>query len=468
MIEDGKITYPGADSVLLNWQPGNVLIKEFAVAVLTTLLVYQLTAIFFDVFLRSRQLGTVKISDIASFIAAEETSIRSIVANLGCDWRIARWKYHGVRGQCSVEKYARKPVPLGALLKLIFLIVIIPLINIGGVLLNLENEFRFTFSDVNFGGLAVATNFDSSQVRETWFEGCGPAATKYGRHDEPTGEFQICFTNLFSRSNNPDPSFSNIDSSDPTASRLILSTGSGGSISAQVWAPRAKFLTVKSFEVKSDGQAFLLKQHIDSSDGVKLIERGVQRMFKHCPSNSSRGAVKVSRESGPSSTQPWNKWWITVDLKCQALQGFPMVLEIVSEMLGPVTVVQADRFDVLRRLPNGRSQDSYETVSGSNMPFLKRKRSAASFLVLCICTGVVILVRIVIQFLVANEVHLAIEATLKDAFKIPCCDSMLQNAELVDYRTFGMESGWAGGKVSYFGEEYERTDDSTELGYMKR
>lgn len=435
MIKDGFITYPGADSTLHNWRPQNAFLFEFSVAALTTVLVYQLTAIAFDLVLGLKKKGQVTVSDIAIFISGEDASLLSVIINLGCEWCFARWRAHGFMGKCSAHGRKQRPSNHTGISKLVFILVLFPIVNIGGVLLNIEITSYYTFKDVGFRGVDVVLNEsfipDYHNVGRSG-ETCTLSDTRYGRHDEALGVFRTCLSGMGNFLKDEDIT-SVMGTTDPSATRLFVTTSSGGGITAAVWLRRGHYYATKSFHLTSDKHTYRLKQNLNASDGEKILLRGVKAMLAFCPSNYTRSSIEVIGTSSATIAQPWNKWKVALNLSCYEFSAAQARI-FPTHMVNAIQMVTSERFDLLRKAGHPDLDDAYEEIEGFQLPFLKRSKGALSFLVLLIFTLASVFVRLLLSLFVNNDVHMGIETILKDEFQVKCCDSMLQCTEKIHFR----------------------------------
>lgn len=111
MIQDGFLTHPSANPAFWHWEPSNPLLQAVLVAVLTTILSYQFTALIFDICLSLKPRGNAPLRDIHVLLIAEESSPLAASAALFHSPTLSRWRFHGFRGHCPHQVNDLTPDP---------------------------------------------------------------------------------------------------------------------------------------------------------------------------------------------------------------------------------------------------------------------------------------------------------------------------------------------------------------------
>lgn len=166
MIENGQLAHGFPNSSFWSWNLSTLALDSFALAIVTTLLSSQAVALLFDVSLGIKQQNRINVADLHILHLVREASPLAIVANLFNNRILLRGRF---RTACVPEESSRKEedsLRKRTICKLLFLLILSPLLNIASVTLNVEKESSVTFSDAKFGGLSLGINEDLSIVEK--------------------------------------------------------------------------------------------------------------------------------------------------------------------------------------------------------------------------------------------------------------------------------------------------------------
>eukprot|EP00177_Eucheuma_denticulatum_P006506 GFKZ01011843.1.p1 GENE.GFKZ01011843.1~~GFKZ01011843.1.p1 ORF type:complete len:462 (-),score=51.73 GFKZ01011843.1:509-1894(-) len=435
MISGNAITYPNAQAPFETWGPDQQTLLSFLVAVLSTVLAYQTTAIMFDLILGRKPRGEACITDFSLLLLAEELSPLSIAANLSGSPTLAKVRTQGVlldtlSADSSEEAIVRKPIPRCLSTKLLILVISVPLVNLIAVIITLERDREITFGSAKFDGIALGVNANLSTIETCDHDlYCRTFQTSYGKGETAVAEFFSCLYVLISGAG-----------PDAVPDTLVMSS------STREDAPFSSILLEYTFSDPTSGASLVLRSiaHIDvgvrrasyrlfslltAEQGEILFARTVQRIQQTSDSNTT-GEVEV--EQFPSRSGLIPRWRISQ--KMRIVTGPSELMAMLRGALLPITVVDSEQRNFIDLAGLQSSQiEEVSTVPMDSVPLLVRRRSFVSFATLCIVVAAVAAVRILVRLFTNNDIHQGIEMIMKDLLNIKACDSILQNRVHVHY-----------------------------------
>lgn len=280
------------------------------------------------------------------------------------------------------------------------------------IYLSAEREKVLSFRDMEFGGaaLGISNNGPLSDAEPGSF--CSPLRTKYARGEAPLADFYRCFASADFPENND---FAN------DTFHLML-TGNPRDSSVIILTPSRRWLSFLSLDMSTGETPYRLRNTLSYNEGSKLFERGIAQMMAVCP-DGTRSNVTASEIV--THTIP-DQWVISAKVQCENYSP-QQIGGIGKSMLKNVTMVHAEKFEV--------SKFANEPFTlGDDLDFLIRRDSSAIFLSMVIAAAVAITVRLIINSVLTNDAHIAVEAILKDRLGMKCCDSLLQAENLLFYK----------------------------------
>lgn len=435
-IQDGFLTYPNINGSLATWQPPDQTLCAFLVAILTTILAYQLAAILFDLLLGLKRPGQATASDISTLILTEDSSPLSILANLNISRKFSEWKFHGFRSKSGTRgdssthvcnhDHSPTPIPPRVLAKFLILLAAAPIANLIAVFLTIEKDSNLTFGDVNFGGMAFGINNDFSTARaDIRSEVCTPYATRFSRLEYPVAHVFLCAVASITEGL--------VSASQARLEKLTLSHGRD---SNAFRVPRDAILveyeqfprlysTAYHADVQSEGKVYRVRQKVDVALAETIFRNAVNMFIERCKDvrnfTIEEEQAKVLSQNDGNGT--WYFEWVH---DCPVKSSD--IKTILETEFNKFTVIEADKLEVVNIDDVGSA-----FREGDDIVLLVRRRSFATFGALCITVAVVVVLRIIVRLISNNDVHLGIELVLKDTLRINRCDSMLQNDDRVDY-----------------------------------
>lgn len=401
------------------------------IAVLTTILSYQLGGILLDMIFGFKPKHEAKVSDLHLMLLSDDLALIPILAsifrvdfldrlrfrnNFPKDFPINRTTYH-----------TRKRVYV----KLLFCLLSAPLGNLTAVILTTEIATRYTFKEGNFGGLAFG--FSPSQGPSTLVEYNNCNLMKFHspiRNSRSMVEFYRCSELGLAQSSNDNPQL-----------HFKLKTVIDNSVILEFVAPTPDFTPVTTvFTLRSFGAVFVngtgyrvkLQMDMDASKALANavrteLLRGCQhdRRFKpfgEFNSTTNMGTITVE------SITPCEK--LTKDGYQGALAAF----------YSHTTLINADELLVLNneefsteRLKDGQHLGDIQFHGIENLEFLEVRRNIVELGPLILTTSVVLLVRFALCLMTENDVKKGIEWLLKSALEVPPTCSLLGSNISIPY-----------------------------------
>lgn len=425
-VENSSITYPGNNPNFLSWSPSNPVLHALLLAAVTTILSYQVTALFFDVLLGYKKSGQVSVSDLITMRLAEDANPLAIFANMLRNRRAMRFRMHRLNGLClegsersTVEPAHHQRARPTVVTKFIVLVIVAPLANLTTVILGLERDSDLSFRQANFGGIALGIGRvqDRPPIRElVMTHSCRLHSMKLRRGESPLTDFFTC--RHYSSNNH---TFEDGSKGVLRLSRNLHREGMPfESILAQASAKLVEEEDAVYADLQSGGKAYRLRPLLSSADGEVLFKAGMGHLLRRC--DCSTGPLRVVEGSNSAG------WSISQNITCATCEQV-IVTEAVQLMTRDITLVESDRFDVFE-LPNevllGEVASSAEFSRGFDLLLLRRRQGIVTFTEVCLAALVVVMLRIVLRMFVCNDVHIAVELLLKQRLDVPCCDSLLQ------------------------------------------
>lgn len=463
MIQGGNNTYPLATPSLLSWQPSNQALNSFLIAILATILSYQLAAIVFDLFLGVKPPGQTTASDVSILLLCEDGSIFNLLANLHLSRVVSHLKFHGFRSttrylrSCHTYHDQNNDINFGSsrtacyclrkhnhcstavLPKLTILLAAAPFANLLALLLTADVDRTLNFKDVNFGGLAFGLNPNLS-VSNVHMQVaiCSEYATTLSDSDISLVAFYYCAR--AARTNNSPPL-------NGTAmlrlSHGLTREGVHAPLDAIIveYEQRLRFPhphgsiafppILIAFDLHAvlrdeEGGVWRIKVRIgDLASVERLFEKAMKSLLSLCAEEFGIEPTEEAMSYKQKSTG--EAWLFEWPAPSGCAYDEEKVKTVIGEDLSKFTLVESERLEVLQ---NNKEE---KVTDASGFAFVKRRRASLTTGLLGIFVAIAVALRIIVGKLTNNDVHLGIEMLLKDTLRLQTCDGMLQNGNRVDY-----------------------------------
>lgn len=449
MIRDGNLTYPLVNSSLQTWQPSNQNLNIFFIAILSTVLSYQLAAVIFDLFLGLKPAGQTRASDALALLLSEDSSLFNLLANFRISRRLAYWKFHGNRrrtnhqcprhAHCPQNEDVKNKSHCGpfrnvshsshrstkAFLKLVILSAAAPSANLLALLLTTDVDRKLSFNDVSFGGLAFGLNSNLTGAdKPSELAMCSEVATTLSHFETSLVSFYLC------------KGFIETEAMVPVRETAALRL-SYGMKSESMGIPHEAVLA--EFEQGVILDAYYIYGSLRDEKGgfwriktrtpdlsilERVFENAVETLMRFCDRDSDE---VPDEESLQYTKEKFGKAW-KFEGRINCIYSPLLVRAVIfKEIFANFTLVQSDRFKVV-----STGKDEKE-IDASDFVFVKRRRTFATVGVLGIFVAVIVVVRMLVGTVTSNDLHLGTELLLKDTLRLHRCDSMLQNWSQVNY-----------------------------------
>lgn len=426
MITDGFLTHGAAESVISTFQFTSPIVHAFLVAFLTTILSYQAASILIDLCLGLKKRGIARLTDLAILHFSDQGSVLAVCTALLNTRFLTRLRYHGLFHQTTCTT----PVDAGAstrlsprvAAKLMALLLATPAINLAAVALSLERDQSLTFSEAQFGGIALGIT-GADELLSTTFRSanCRQPRERYPPGDFPAVEFMVCTVwQVYSV---------------PVEQRILkvsIIANPNGLVAGRLAAfdkrnnLRESWVVNVVSSVKMEDEVRILRQRVDEQSASGLMRELSAYLSERCKplegAENDSSAIVVGnkvQDLTVSQTTPCGF------LKNSDIRG---MFELMTTR---VTLVEAKTFEILESPVDIREEPIY--TSGDDLLLLRRRRPQVSLFALLVTVSVVIVLRLGVKLITCNDTSLGLELVVKSAVGMKCFDSMLQNREKVDF-----------------------------------
>lgn len=415
MIQNNRITYGAVDSPLLYWEFENTALNTIAIAAVTTVLSYQIAAIFYDALLGLKGKGFTCISDMHILLLTRQSSPVAILnAVLRKDWLTRRHFRGNLSGARAIAR-STKQVRVRVHVKLFILLAIAPIANITSIALTLETEKMLSFEEAEFGGLAVGVSSDLSFISLNPFHpGCAE-----GRLQTVTGEQSIAF---FSLCSTPNRLVNESLVGKAAAEVLLISKRSvvvGISVDSHVW------YTIIQGTLFTNNTLYYIRHNLTFEIIGRLVNVGVNLLFEECGTKDET----IHTDFNPSFEN--GAIYQRKVLNCRHSGDPTKIASIVlSKLQKYVTFVDTEKLEVLSLwdLDDDTSghtgQPAYH--SADKLPLLIRVRRNVSLSFICIATVTALAVRVAVKLTCKNDVSEGLEHIVTEQAALESYSSLLK------------------------------------------
>lgn len=421
MIVNGTLTHPFAAQTFWTWESSSPVLHAFTVAILTTILSYQLAAAIFDLCVGLKPAGWVSIRNLYMQLLADEASPLAVAAALLRNPTLARWHFHGFRAECpnvlAVQDARPRQFPSIAP-KLLVLLLVAPVANLVAIVLSLERDSVVTFEDAKFGGVTFGVSFDNNtDVRE---ELLMPLCTRYvqdvGRGETALASFLFC-TYTHHR----------IRQSPFSLSMVQAEVDRAGQLWMRVLMQGSKIEQFGSAEMAIQERVYKIRTAVTADDLKSVVGTGQDILKRTCRAATTEAVgdavMTGTREGGMVVTQ---------QAKCPetGMTAYG-ALTAVAHMNRRLTLVESEELEVAR--VEDVEAGAVRYFDGRGLSYVSRHETFVSVAVLGLMTAAVTAARLVVKMVTNNDVYAAVEIMVKEMAAWPCCDSMLPSSDTVLY-----------------------------------
>lgn len=438
MIENGTLVYGREEPVLQAWELSADIPNVLLIAFLSTLLSYQATAIFFDLFLGIKQRRLACLSDLHTLLLVRQSSPLAVATNLfRKDW-LTRQSFNLAPYGPPIARdpdHVRVPVAI----KLLLLLSVAPLVNICAIVLTLEDDDVLTFEDARFGGIALGINDDFSVVEMKQLTAiCEYLPVNLARGEKSAAEFSIC--EFGSGFRHPELQFT---------SEVSLYSVSDITLRVEVIVHGLRFTAERSAYLHTNGHAFNIRHRVTREDALALVDRGLELLASLCQFAYLEEAIDVTNSTIAGSLEGGSvlaaKSFLCVDPEERS------DVKVGNALVDLITFINAEDVIVV---PPDQAFSKSESVpdppffNAKDFPLLTRRRRNLSLGMLAILTAAVVLLRLTTGVIFHNDVDLGLEVLMKKSLGFGCCESILYTKDAVVVYNAKCEPG----RIAFYGD----------------
>lgn len=421
MIRNLVITYDNKESAWQLLQFRNPVLHAFSVGFLATVLAYQGIGIVMDLILGSKKRGEVNLADLSILLRTEDSSFdfKTLRFFLKAIWNCI-WPSNprGGKGE-TAENNGMKPITAA---KLVFLLAVIPLINLMCIILTLETEATVSCKDARFGGIGLGIYKNLSFAKGSVVTvGCTLLDIELGVRDRSVMDFFQCWKLKGARGGN-----------DSVAS-IHFGSSIQGILLVGLTTPKKRTTFHVHVNIRTTDQLYRLKPVLQVEEAVRLVKKGANELLGYCAIQDKKSNLErlLSLEVFESE----DEFFVSQQVACGHIVHND-ALSVVSDIRIALTVINWPTFEVapvsaFTSTISNTEQPRFE--SGGKLPLFRRRRSYASVLSILVATFCVAVIKVIVKLICRNDIHLCLELMVKRYAGIYECDSMLQDQSTLRY-----------------------------------
>lgn len=438
MIKDGRFAPGQIPFGFLYWRPQSDSINELLIALLLTILSYQLATVVIDLMLGWKKHGEAKMHDIHLQMLVLNFAPGAIVRALFPKTFYSMKASHE-RGKDAVDDFPGM-IQFSTIIKLLFLLFIIPLINMATIILSLERNVDFTVRQSNFGGVELGVDFDQKVTKwQPLTEDCRASPLLTSKGEQPKLQFFMCQPALADSDRSMFPS----DFSKPFPVTITL-TGFTQFVAVTVvfkygLVSRSRTANVirqlplsnhtkpeKGMKDQSLLNVFHIRQNVTRSDAEMLTDFGYQLLNESCP------IVAGSRQPDIWLQQGIFDATFIANRSCILKPEFHDQPEKVAKRIANTLIDQISIRET-KQLSLFSAGEIFDTkvVDGNDFVLFTRRGPYLTIPILGFTALTALLLRMITSFVTNNDVGQGIELIVRDGLGLPCCDTMLCSHDVV-------------------------------------
>lgn len=450
MIVEGRLTYRSVDLSWLRWEFQNFAVNDFAVAAVTTILSYQTASLLFDIFLGVKRKNVTKARDIHTLLLLRKASPLAVCNNLlRKDW-LTRIYYGRDLPKDTTIARDKHHIKNKVAIRLLFLLLVPPFINIVSVMSTLWSEQKLTFADAGFQGVALGVNKNLSLVETEMMTGfCDKVPIYVARGDKPLVDFSLCALRPIISTRNFKFGYGTVGIGVKSSSFVV------------VWIGLNQRLVygTKTASMLDDQSLYRLKPDLMPESAAVFVEHGMELVAAACGLPDSSSASELSDDSTNALEQ--SETWKDVEVVKAKYIRCPVAgdtekdaLRLLRTMEKFITLVNSEKLDVVSAISVNPDVDPDASIrfDGENHDFLVRRQRNIGFSVLALMTSLFLLLRTTLLRLCNNDVSIGLERVMKERLGFPCCQSMLTRGS----HSMSYNNKYQSGKAAQYG--LHRTD----------
>lgn len=412
MIRDGHIVYGAygaTESPLFWWEFESTTLNALVIAVLTTILSYQVAASLLDLFLGFKAKGIARVSDLHILLLTQQSSPLAVATNLlRNNWMTGRYFLGDIPRASNIIREERK-VKFKVYAKFLILLAVAPVANITAVVLSLENEKTLTFGDLNFGGLALGVNTDLSVVNsEVYSPACRRMRLQTTMGEDTRSIFSICSSSLESIESEP-------------AVNVLITTGFQTDLASAVLVGKECSSQIHVGNLYSNNKVYDIKLALTYGSFSRLADVAVGLLFDELGIETANVNEAVLGSEGFHNLSVWRS------IAHTAPNNSGIANKVNLKLSKYVTFVDAPSLEITGGIFDLEKQRNFTTAD--DIPLLTRRRRNMSLPLLTIVSLFAVVIRVVVKIVCNNDLSEGLEQVIKEQVGIERDESIFQGGE---------------------------------------
>lgn len=413
MIASSRLTYSSKPSPWFSLEFNDVVLNTLMIAIIATVLSYQLTAVIYDIVLGTKKKNLTPIHAFQTLLLVRGRALVAVLSNvLGRDW-LTRLFYRQETPEDTKTSRTQQQISISVFMRLSLLLIAAPVANILSISLTLESSRDLTFAGAHMKGVAFGVNSDLSIVEtEQANERCERAVIDLNPADELHTEFLICSPIMFEESRWEHNGQIEIHLYDNKRFYLHI----------QIGTERVGLVRTATLQV--NGSDYIIHAIPDPKGMSAIMDQGIRMIAKECGANINQARAK----------RIFNRPGI---YKLIAAEKVPCVVEneakrkataIAKDVGRLFTFVEARRTNVVLA-EHTTSGEHRNYFPADDMPLLRRRQRYVGLYSLAGLAGICVLLRIFTAVFWNNDVADGLQMIVKNTLGLQCCSSMLHEGD---------------------------------------
>lgn len=434
MSDGPKIPYPIPVTLWQQAEFTSTALTALTLALLATLISYQVTALMSDLVLGWKPRNVARIHTFQSLLLSRKGSPIAILNALFRSDFLTRFYFQGNLPARAVITRDHERIRPKAVFLLLTLLVSAPLVNILVVVMTIEDTEDLTFAEAGFPNVSFGIwNEEGPQIRlQPYSEVCSFVPVDYHPQDTALSRFLLC-------SNVLGPEVS--DPSEPTRRKGSISILNNANISLKIQVQVGTSFMEGHYQgnLKTRTENLRLLMNATRSDAERMAWRGVEYIQTAC--GSDQPVEELERQEEGVNVPALEEFLIGfANITCPdsgrgEKEDVDLMVEILSNLTADfITLTNATSLQVTPSTSSSTLVDEFR--NGSSEVFVTRRTRLVGIPVMAILAGLSVIARLLVAVLLNNDVNDGMERILKERVGLPHCASLLREEEtVVSYNT---------------------------------
>lgn len=398
------ISYVEDNTGVINWEFNNTTLNSISLAILSTILSYNLASIVFKICLGFKSRGRCKVHDLQAILIARDSSPLSVAASLFPIRSIVRAYYGSPIPEGVIQSRKETKIHSSVVFKLLVLLASIPIVNIIAVGITIEWTKEISVKDAKVSSIAHGISEKKNISERKISSDCVQFDYDTGPHDEPQVGFFRCSGVAFSDSTS-DPNSALIHVRHLNDSFIIFAAGMKGTAIIRRY----------SLLMSSKNELHNVRLKYDADSINFLGEVGMELLAGKCGLEDYQQSVEdlLSEQTPPNylfvRLMPCPGSKVLQDNEIEVI-----LTEAISKMSTHLVPVPSDTFEIqkLERRDRGFSLVG-DFLKADNIIFVRRKRRPISTFMLFIFVLVTTFCKLLLDAFLNEDHAIGVEIILK-------------------------------------------------------